>query len=414
MRFLILLAVMLAILLGLVWIGGEAWLAARARQALTGDGAAFSAAGVDPLPGPTRLGLRIDSPVVGLGALGTLRLAQLDVIAGPVNPAQLRAGIPTDATLDVGGQVLPVALRGAQAGARLSPLSNMALAEAGIAADAIEINGGVLVEGLRADASLTRVAPDAPPRALAAYAVDLAVAGADLSLLPASAGPAAKLPPLSLDGALTLWLTDAPGRGMVSGASEAQPTLIGAESRDGIAIIIAGQPLLLSGRIAAGAGGLAEGAIALDGQDPEGILDLLVDAGIVAPLAAPLVVAGLRVAAGAAGAVAETRAQVGSETAEAAETSAAPVPQDAPYSTAGAESADAEPAETASDTANRPAPGQVPSSAPAASPADAAQALLPAPAAGALRVILRFEGGRIRLGPADLGPAPQLAPPAPG
>ena len=406
MRSLILLAVLLAILLGLVWVGGEALLAARARQALAGDGA-FTAAGVDPLPGPARLGLRLESPRLELGAIGALRLAQLDIVAGPLNLARMTADFPTDGALDIAGQALPVALRGARMQARLAPLSNLALGDASLIVDGVDLDGAVAIEGLSLRAQLTRVAPDAPPRALAAYAVDLSLVRADGGALPPMDGAAALMPPISADGALTVWLSDAPARGVLSrGADTRPPVMIGAESRSGIEIGIGDQALRLSGRLAAAADGLAEGAIALDGADPDAVLDLLADAGLIAPMAAPIVGAALRAAAEP-GVNAIAAAPVAEPEADA---DAAYRPADG--TAAGNGSAPELAAEA--EAIARSAPGPIPEAPPAQGPADAAEALLPQAAPGALRVILRFEGGRMRVGPADLGPAPMLSPPAPG
>lgn len=282
MRILVVIVLILAALLGVVWLGGESWMASRATTAIEAR-EDLSAASVTPLREPRRIGLHLAEPAFK-GAAGGQPLAVdlpwLDFWVSPAAPHELHADLPDTAQLDMAGTQVAVQMTGAGASLRLAPANNMALSRASLQADAVQLGGQPAIGAVSAQARLISLGHDAPRAAGAAYDIALRLDQADPTTLAQLGLPPLALPGLlSVDGDLRLWLNEAPGPAALQGRGAA-PHLVGFRS-SGLNLTLGDLSARLLGEVTADDQGRAAGRLALYTKDSEGWLAAAADAGLI-------------------------------------------------------------------------------------------------------------------------------------
>ena len=130
MRRLLAPLIVLALILGGLWLGGESLMAQQLRRIAAGQPAAELGA-VQELREPGRIGVR----ALALGMqtdLGRVELPQAELWLSPLRPTELRLALPPGATLDPGSGPVALGLGDAAARLRVQPLNGLAMASAGI------------------------------------------------------------------------------------------------------------------------------------------------------------------------------------------------------------------------------------------------------------------------------------------
>lgn len=282
MRILLVLVLILAALLGVVWLGGESWLASRATAAIEARDD-LTATSVTPLREPRRIGLHLAEAGfegIAAGRPASLDLPWLDLWVSPTAPHELRADLPETAELNLGGTPIVAEMTGAGASLRFAPANNMALSRATLQAEAVELDGQPAIGALSASARLISLGHDAPRAAGAAYDIVLGLDQADpAAFAPFGLRPLAVPGLLSADGNLRVWLDAAPGRGVMLGHS-APPQPVGFRST-GLNLSLGALSARLLGEVTADDQGRATGRLALYTKDSQGWLSAAADAGLI-------------------------------------------------------------------------------------------------------------------------------------
>lgn len=273
MRVLFGLVVLIAAAVAGLWLGAEPWLADRVAQGIAAR-PDLRAGAVSPLEVRDRFGLDLADLGWRQGAVA-LDLPDLALWIAPLHPTELRATLPDRAEVSVGGLAHRLEMTGASAGLRLAPLHGGALRRASLQAAALRLDDAPLAEALSLDAAMAGLGHDAPEGARMAYDLDLALAGFDASALGLAQWPRA----LSVTGQLRLWLDGILDPGTLSGA--APPPRLVALGSDGVQLRLGEAEARLAGRIGRGAGGLAEGRVALYTRDPAALIDEAEAAGLL-------------------------------------------------------------------------------------------------------------------------------------
>ncbi|MDO5529142.1 MAG: DUF2125 domain-containing protein [Paracoccus sp. (in: a-proteobacteria)] len=284
MRGLLIVIVVAAVLAVAGWFGGEIWLSRQAAAQI--EASPEISAEAAPLRQAGRFGLRLSDVEMGDAQSG-LRAPFVDLFAPVWRPNAFSFDLPDALTLRAGGADLPVTLEGGTGFAAFAPTNRAALSEAGIDAQRVTLNGLPLLDLLEMRADLVHPGLNAPPGTGAAYDVTLDLAGLDAAAWTGIALPGA----LGAAGALRVWLTDAPGRGALSG-DMSQPELIGAAT-DGLRLTLGGVEARLIGSVTADAAGLAEGEAAIYSTDTRALLEAAASLGIVPEAAVLPALAGL-------------------------------------------------------------------------------------------------------------------------
>ena len=285
-RAIIVVTVLLALLLGALWFGGEIMAANRlqaeieARPDLTADS-------VQPLRAPPALGVTVEAPRIGSGAQG-IGAERAQVLVNPLSPLTLRLDLPEALTLTLGGHDHALTGQDIDGVLAFSPLHGRTVKRAEMRGSDLALDGQPLARAADLRVELNRLGFGAPRAARAAYRVsaslDEVTPQALSPLVPTLAGLGGAI---SVQGGAVLWL-DAP----VRPDSARMPMVIGAQT-EGIDLLLGGQALRVIGRIAPDAAGLAEGQVALYARDAGAVLDVLAAAGLLPTGARPLVEAGL-------------------------------------------------------------------------------------------------------------------------
>ncbi|WP_185968553.1 DUF2125 domain-containing protein [Paracoccus sp. M683] len=283
MRFLLLLVLLVAGILGGVWLGGESWLTGRA-SALIGQREDMSAGSIAPLREMGRIGLRAEQVEYSghlSGMPADLSLPWVDIWVPPMAPNAVHATLPEQAVLVLNdGAPVDLGLAGAQVMMRVSPANDMAISRAAIAAGQITVAGQPAVEGLSGRVDLVGLGHDAPRAAGAAYDVVLRLDRLDPAALAMLGLPAPVLPgDLAVQGDLRLWLTAPPRAGAPQGG---QPQPIGFNTR-GLSLSMGDLRARLVGEVRPDDQGRASGRLALYTADADGWLQAAADAGMIPP-----------------------------------------------------------------------------------------------------------------------------------
>lgn len=277
MRAVFVLLLMIAVAIGGAWLVGEPWLAEQARTAIDRS-PVTRVASVAPLRRPDRIGVRLeeleyDTAIGGLPA--GVDLPRLDLWVAPYWPLRLRLD-PHDGigiTRPGGRHILT--MTSAAGDLSLSPLRGMALAGAGIRAEAVDLDGRQVLRGL--DLRLDDVDDDRVRGA--AYDLDMTLEALEMDRLAALDVPPLALPgSLAVAGTARLWLERAPSPRTLS---EDAPRLIGLRSDQGVTIRLGDLGVRLLGHLVADDQGRAEGIVAVYSRDFPRIIDAAVSAGIV-------------------------------------------------------------------------------------------------------------------------------------
>lgn len=271
MRFLSILLLALGATLAAAWLGGESWLAGKARQMIAQD-PRLEATTVAPLRRLDRIGLHLDDIAVAT-LQGTAALPALDLWAAPTSPHRFHAGLPPQMQLPLLGDARQVTAQGAELTLQLSLGSGMAVALMAARSGPVTVEGAPLLARLDAGARLVPMGAQAPQAARAAYAVTADWSGltpaALLDLPPALTGQA-----LSGQGTAQVFLTgplrpDAP-----------EPRLAGVATA-GFTLTLGRQSLRITGQLSADADNRAQGALFLYTTDARGWVQLAGELGLI-------------------------------------------------------------------------------------------------------------------------------------
>ncbi|MBW7057195.1 DUF2125 domain-containing protein [Paracoccus bogoriensis] len=285
-RAIIVLTILLALLAGGIWFGGEI-LAANRLKAEIEKRPDLAAASVAPLRAPPSLGVMIEAPRIGPGS-PAIRADQVRLLVDPLAPLTLRLVLPDRLTLTLDGRDLGLTGQDLDAEIGFSPLHGRSVKRARMQGSNLALDGQPLARAADLQLDLNRLGFGSPRAARAAYRVMVRLD--DLSpqalspLVPALAtlGTA-----ISIEGEATLWL-DAP----FQPDDPQMPRLVGGQSA-GMDLWLGGQALRVIGRITPDAAGLAEGQVAVYARDAGAVLDVLAAAGLLPDTARLLVEAGL-------------------------------------------------------------------------------------------------------------------------
>ncbi|SMO51948.1 DUF2125 domain-containing protein [Paracoccus laeviglucosivorans] len=357
MRRLITLLVLLALIIGGLWLGGETLMARELRK-FSAQGLGFSAGQITPLRNPGRMGVALRDAEIQTAALRvTVPQATLSVL--PAVPLRARLDLPTTASVDMGNGPMPLELTDPQIDARFLALSGFVPERAHISSGPMRLDDAPLADALRLDAELTTLGADAPRVAAAAYDVNWQLQGVSPSAMPQLAQIARAIDaagPLTFTGNGRVWLDTSPTPTALAADRPPLPTGIRLEQSE---LRMGNVTARLIGRIEADADGRAAGVLAIYSRDAGPMLDSAAESGLIPKRALLLANTMMR------------------------SISAMPMP-----------------GETTHDPAEDPAAGTV--VAPAIT--------YPKPQEGELRLPLIFADGRMSLGPIPLGSAPRLLP----
>ncbi|WP_299909353.1 DUF2125 domain-containing protein [uncultured Paracoccus sp.] len=282
MRVLIWIVVLVALLVGGLWLGGESWLAGRAT-AMIDQREDVAASAVTPLRETRRIGLRADQvEVTGQlrGAAVEMTLPWVDLWVPPTAPVELHATLPETAQLLLDGQPVAAQMQAAQMFLRVSPTKNMAVSRVNLSSGAVDLAGQPLLRAVSVNARLASLGHDAPAAAGAAYDVDLALDGLDPAVMAGLGLPPLVVPgQVGLQGQARVWLDAAPGRGMLQGQRE-QVRPVGFRS-DGMELRIGDLTARLVGEVLTDDRGLPTGRLALYSTDGQAWLKAASDAGLM-------------------------------------------------------------------------------------------------------------------------------------
>ncbi|MGP9805632.1 DUF2125 domain-containing protein [Paracoccus sp. NSM] len=285
-RAIIVLTILLALLMGGIWFGGEI-LAANRLKAEIEARPDLAAASVTPLRAPPSLGVTIEAPRIG-SASRAVGAAQMQLLVEPLAPLTLQLALPDSLALTLDGRDLALTGQDLDAMIGFSPLHGRTVKRARMQGSDLALDGQPLAGAADLRVDLNRLGFDAPRAARAAYRVTARLD--DLSpqaLSPLAPTLAVLATAISVEGGATLWL-DAPFRPDHPRA----PRLIGGQT-EGIDLRLGGQALRVIGRITPDPAGLAEGQVALYARDAGAVLDVLAAAGLLPDTARLLVEAGL-------------------------------------------------------------------------------------------------------------------------
>lgn len=304
MRRLLITLILLALVLGAVWAGGETLLARELRRALDDSPATagadvvmpdapagpaplgfliteMTASRVTPLRNPTRFGVNLLDLRIG-STHGAVTLPRVGAYAPLMRPNELRLDLPDNGTLETGGQVLALGLEAPRAIARLDPLGGLVVSRVEIDATALTLDGGRLSGPLDLDARMAPLGADSPAQARMAYDITANLSGIELSTLPALGGvdlPMDGLPTglLALQGEARVWLdgTTAPGA-LTSGI---YPAITGLRTGEVAVSIGDGLHATVIADLRADPQGRAEGRVMVYSRDASRLLDHVVQLG---------------------------------------------------------------------------------------------------------------------------------------
>lgn len=351
MRRLISLLLILALLLGGVWIGGETLIARELRK-LTQADLGFSAASVTPLRQTSAIGVTMRDAWLQ-APFGVLDVPAARLWVAPLSPLRAQLDLPATAALDLGDGPMPLELTAPRVEARFLALSGFVPGTAHLSWGPMRLDDTPLAEAVAVDAQLAKLGDDSPPGALAGYDVTWNLQGLNPAALPELQRMARAFElagPLSLNGHGKLWLDQAPTPGALAQAMP-HPSGLRIDQAD---LIFGSVSARVVGRIEADDQGRATGALAIYSRDATPMLEAAAKAGLMPERALKLANAMIR------------------------SLSAMPMPDE--------------------DAQNEHVIG------------NDGELTYPEPADGELRLPILFADGRMSLGPIPLGPAPRLLP----
>ncbi len=282
MRILLWFLLPLIVLVSGLWYLGEGWLAKRSAEVIAAQ-PGLTAETVSPLRDWRRIGLHVEGLVYEDPTSG-LSLPFADVWVGPLSLTNGRVALPSEADITLNGQPLAVQMQDEQLLLHMSPIHEMAVKRVSLQSAGMGLNGQAALADILVDAKLTGLGHNAPPAAGASYDIDLVLSGLNVAALAPLGLQVPDLPDaLGGEGRVRVWLTDAPGRGLLSGAA-VQPDLVGFQT-DGVTLRIGKLSARIVGRVGADAQGRAEGRLALYTSDAPVVLQMGVDAGLIPPAA---------------------------------------------------------------------------------------------------------------------------------
>lgn len=266
--------VVLALILGGLWLGGESLLAQQLRRIAAQEPMAELGA-VQELREPGRIGVRALALAWQTDS-GRIELPQAEIWLTPLRPTTLRLALPPQATLDSGSGPLELGLADATARMRVQPLNGMGMASAGIETGMLTLQGAELAKGLQADAELAALEAEAPPDAAAAYDLNLRLDDLEPGLVATLPLPGR----LSLTATGRVWLDALPRPATL--APDLAPLPVGLQLDHAELRLGAVQARIL-GRIDADAQGRARGRVALYTADAGPLLQAAATAGLIPP-----------------------------------------------------------------------------------------------------------------------------------
>ncbi|RQP07255.1 MAG: DUF2125 domain-containing protein [Paracoccus sp. BP8] len=274
MRRLPALLIVLALILGGLWLGGESLMAQQLRRIAAGQ-PMLELGAVRELRDPRRIGVQAAALELQTEA-GKVALPRAELWLNPLRPTELRLNLPPRATLDPGSGPLELGLADASARLRLQPLNGLGMASAGVAAGRLTVEDAELARALRADAELAALEADAPPGAAAAYDLDLTVDDLDPALFAALPLPGR----LSLTATGRVWLDALPRPSALSADPAPLPVSLRLDDAE---LRLGTLRARILGRVQADAQFRAQGRLALYTRDAEPLLQAAAAAGLIPP-----------------------------------------------------------------------------------------------------------------------------------
>lgn len=280
MRTLVILMLLIGGGVAAAWLGGETWLAGKARGMIAAD-PRIEAASVTPLREFGRIGLGVEGLSMATPE-GTAELPAVDVWAAATSPNQFNAALPPVMTVPLAGALREVAAEGAVLTLRVSPGNDMAISRLAAESGPVAVDGQPLLAALDAEAEMVAMGALAPRSARAAYR--LTWRWQDLSPVALAPAPSALSGrALSGEGTARLFLTGP----LRQDAGAKPPEVVGLTS-DGLTLSFGEQSVRLAGTVTAGEDGRAQGAAFVYTTDPRALTELAGELGIIPPVTAAL------------------------------------------------------------------------------------------------------------------------------
>lgn len=275
MRLLLKLLVIPALLLAIVWAGGETLLARQLRLFLD-DRPEVTAAAVTGLRDPARFGLGFDGLVIGTQGDGLL-LPHAEVSTKVLRPDEFSLALPETGVVRLAGKPFEFGLTQPVADLRVAPLKDMVIDDVKVAADRITLEGETLAQPFGLAAKLVSLGADAPRDARVAYEVTVGVERLDAGLFP-DLGHLLPLGTVAMQGQATVWLDALTTPGALS--SGPAPQVSGFRTQE-IRLSLGQMQVSLIADIRADERGRFQGELALYSRDTAPLLDEALQAGLI-------------------------------------------------------------------------------------------------------------------------------------
>lgn len=275
MRRMLLFVIFSVILLGGLWLGGEALLARTIRQVAQAE-PSVQVQDVTPLRHLGRLGLRATQLTIDSQGRRTT-LPQVMLWAPLTGLNTLHLGLPAVIEADLLGQPYKIGLDQAGARATLAPLNGMAIRRLSANSGKVTLNDQPLAEAADLQLTLSRLGHAVPRDAATSYDLKLDLRNAD----PRAFIPA-RLPEgrLSIAGQGRVWLDRILTPAALQSGDPPRPVGLRA---DEIRMSLGNLGLRLIGRVLADESGRAQGQLMIYTADAPAILALVVEQGLLPP-----------------------------------------------------------------------------------------------------------------------------------
>ena len=265
----------------------------RELRRLSDQGAAFSAARVEPLPGALKIGARLTQPVAVLPE-GRVSFESADIWVQPLSPLTARIRLPEKALLDLPDGRHELLYAQPDLTARFDALSGFAPREFSFDTSDLVLDGTPLARAVALNGKAIPMGPEAPVTSRAGFDLALTLDGLDPKALPALARLGQALGPedlVSLTAEGRFWLDKVPTPQAM--AAIPTPALTGLELTRSTLDLGRIQSRII-GRLDADGEGRAQGGLAVYTADAGAMLTAATEAGMIPKSARGLLQAILR------------------------------------------------------------------------------------------------------------------------
>jgi hypothetical protein len=257
-----------------IWAGGESYASKRLAQLIQND-PAVQASSVQAMRQPPDFGIRLQDIVIN-DPSAAVAFPWAEIVMSPMTPTVAQLRLPDQGQLKIGGQDYDLGLSGMYSKIRLAPMKRLAPDHIDLMADAVTLDGQVVVQALDVDLQMGRLSANAPLVARAVYDAYVNLGAIQMQMLAQLGVDLGPIPdPVTMNGTVRLWLDGTP-----SVTEQRPPNVVGWQT-EGLTVGAGPMSLRLVGRVARGADGLAEGQMAIYTSDAKAIIDQAADLDLI-------------------------------------------------------------------------------------------------------------------------------------